>query len=181
MLYATCLSLAECDPFKYVPLDNCWGWSVIEESDGALITVGKLKPASFSNKLFYVMGDFDAGNLSPEISYEVAFVIKVPFSASERCLKAARSYFSYAPGTSHAEEIVLVDKQKDVWIQIVIGEFMTSPASIDQTLHFRLAGIEPGFEIQGVVVRAVQKPVLTRTLDQTGVTGPKTDYTSLKL
>uniref|UniRef100_A0A803MQM0 Disease resistance protein n=1 Tax=Chenopodium quinoa TaxID=63459 RepID=A0A803MQM0_CHEQI len=159
MLYAPCLSLAECHPFKDISLDNCWEWSQIEESEGALITVGKLKSAPFSNKCFYVGGEFDAGNLSPEITYEIAFVIKVPLSASERCLKAARSYFSYAPGTSHAEELMLVDKQKDVWIELVVGEFMTSSASFDQTLYFRLAGIESGFEIRGVVIRAVQKSV----------------------
>ncbi|XP_056694532.1 disease resistance protein RPP8 [Spinacia oleracea] len=152
MLYANCLSLAECHPFKDIYLDNCWEWSEIEESEGVLIKVGKLKSPPFSNKFFNVLGDFDAGNLSPEITYEIAFVIKLPFLASERCLNGARSYFVYAPGTSNAEDSILHDKPKDEWTRVTVGEFRTSPEKIDQTLAFRLSGIEPGFEIRCVVI-----------------------------
>lgn len=97
-------------------------------------------------------GDFDAGNLSPEITYEITFVIKFPLTASQRCLRGVRSYFSYASGNTNAQELNLHDKPRDEWIRLAIGEFMTSPASAEQTLIFRLAGIEPGFEIQGVVI-----------------------------
>lgn len=152
MLYATCLHLAECNPFKENFLDNCWEWSEIEESEGVLTTLGKLKAPLFSSLFFYVMGEFDAGNLSPEITYEIAFWMKLPFSTSERCLKGARSYFAYAPGASHAEELVLHDKPKEKWIRLSIGEFMTSPAHINQNLTFWLAGIEPGIEFRGVVI-----------------------------
>ncbi|CAO2828672.1 unnamed protein product [Amaranthus hypochondriacus] len=152
MFYATYLHLTECDPFTLHSLDNCWEWTLIEESEGVLITVGKIKPRAFSDKFFYVEGDFDAGNLSPEITYEITFVIKFPLTASQRCLRGVRSYFSYASGNTNAQELNLHDKPRDEWIRLAIGEFMTSPASAEQTLIFRLAGIEPGFEIQGVVI-----------------------------
>lgn len=122
-------------------------------SEGVLITVGKVKPRPFSDKLFYVEGYFDAGNLSPEITYEITFIVKLPLSLSERCLMGARSNFAYAPGTSYEQELNLHDKPRDEWIQLTIGEFMTSPARVEQTLIFRLAGIEPGFEFQGAVIK----------------------------
>lgn len=143
-------------------------------SEGALITVAKLKSSPYFNS-FIGQGEFNTKDLSLGATYKIAFVVMLPQTASGQYKRPELSSHSFAssrferysltnvytrPSMTNLylpsdvyqwQEHKLMEKPKDTWIRLSIGEFEVS-SSNSGIMTFSLDWIKPGVVIQGVII-----------------------------
>ncbi|KMT06540.1 hypothetical protein BVRB_7g157130 isoform B [Beta vulgaris subsp. vulgaris] len=140
------------------PYMSDWEWTYMEERDGQLIKVAKLKTEVC---MLYLYGRFDVVDLSPNIVYTFSFVFMLDDSEWEEELSCTTSlHLPVGSSQTSVQEIShtlkLSDKPRNELQKVLIGEFETHPkvlGHVNFTWHcdFRLF-TKVGITVKGVII-----------------------------
>ncbi|CAF2148684.1 unnamed protein product [Brassica rapa subsp. trilocularis] len=148
MLYARdlAISLAE------FQTNNNWSWftDIDQTSSDARIEVAKLEWVAWLE----VFGNFEMENLTPNSLYEVVFVVKLVDPAQGWEVPV---YFKLVLPTGETKErqenMTMLGRNR--WVEILAGEFRTSPEYIFGKIEFSMYEVKGGLWKSGLVVKGV--------------------------
>lgn len=144
MVYANGLEISWAEDQRHWLLHN------IETSDGE-ITVAVLRNVTWLE----VHGKLHTSNLTPGITYQVAYIIMVEETAFG--LRVPVNFRLTLPnGTKKEHKENLTHKPREEWVRIPIGEFKASPENLGEIecslYEFQGGNWKKGLVIQGVII-----------------------------
>ncbi|KAH0901685.1 hypothetical protein HID58_041188 [Brassica napus] len=151
MLYARdiAISLAE------FQTNNNWSWftDIDQTSSDARIEVAKLEWVAWLE----VFGNFEMENLTPNSLYEVVFVVKLvdPAQGWEVPVNF-KPVLPTGETKERQENMTMLGRNR--WVEILAGEFRTSPEYIFGKIEFSMYEVKGGLWKSGLVVKGVANP-----------------------
>ncbi|XP_042499573.1 F-box protein PP2-A15-like isoform X2 [Macadamia integrifolia] len=143
MLFARDLSINCGDDQRH------WEWAYFLEPSNVLVKIAELKKVC----RLELRGKFETSNLSPGIMYEVAFVVMLKAHAHGWDVPVNLELI-LPDGKKHEHEESLLSNPNGQWVEILVGEFMTSQ-DMDGDLQFSLLEIKGGNCKSGLVIKGV--------------------------
>ncbi|KAJ4977172.1 hypothetical protein NE237_002278 [Protea cynaroides] len=143
MLFARAHSITWSDDKQY------WHWPYWQETNNVLVDVAELLDVCWLE----VRGTFDTSNLSPGVMYEIAFVVMLrePMYGWE---VPVNLQLILPNGEKQEHKECLLSKPREQWIEILVGEFCTSPEKAGD-MQFSLFEFEGGQWKKGLVFKGV--------------------------
>ncbi|KFK28627.1 hypothetical protein AALP_AA7G024200 [Arabis alpina] len=134
---------------------NYWTWVPNEESPKETIEAAELKNVCWLD----ITGKFDIKNLTPGITYEVVFKVKLEDPAYGWAMPV-NVKLVFPNGKAQELKVSLRDKTRYQWFDIRVGEFKAennSAGEITFSMYEHEAGIwKKGLFLRGVVIRPKQ-------------------------
>ncbi|KAG2688077.1 hypothetical protein I3760_09G077300 [Carya illinoinensis] len=142
-LYARNLTITWIEDKRY------WQWRSIQETRDEVIDVAELLNVCWLE----VRGKFHTANLSPGTLYELAFVVKLkdPAYGWEVPVNVR---LTLPDGNKQERKENLMKKPRGDWIEIPVGEFVTSPKNTGE-IEFSIYEYEVGDWKRGLVVKGI--------------------------
>ncbi|CAM8924488.1 unnamed protein product [Rhodiola kirilowii] len=126
-----------------------WQWLSEKDMWDNLIEVAKLENVCWLE----VHGKFDMSKLSPNVRYEVAFIVKMEESAYGWEVPV-NLRLTLPNGRKQESKVNLMEKPKGHWIQISVGEFETS-TTFNGEMEYSLYEYEGGKWKRGLLIMGV--------------------------
>ncbi|KAK6931941.1 Phloem protein 2-like [Dillenia turbinata] len=126
-----------------------WQWPCLKETSDAYINVAELLNVCWLE----VHGQFEIAKLSPGLVYEVAFIVMLKDPAYGWEIPVNLRLIMPDKSIHHHKEC-LMEKGRGKWIEILVGEFQTSPGNVGE-IEFSLYEYEGGKWKKGLIIKGV--------------------------
>ncbi|KAL3753972.1 hypothetical protein ACJRO7_001250 [Eucalyptus globulus] len=133
--------------------ESCWSW-ITKEEKCFRSTVDILVPKSKKSSCLLIQGRFDTRALSPNTTYEVAFVVQLAGTNPE-WYSPAKLELDLPDGTKHTRTEDPLQMPVYEWRKLRAGEFMMGPKTVGKicfSLQGRLDPEKTGFILKGVLI-----------------------------
>ncbi|KAG2688086.1 hypothetical protein I3760_09G077400 [Carya illinoinensis] len=145
-LYARSLSILWGEDKRY------WQWRRIQETSDEVIEVAELLDVCWLD----VTGKFETASLSPGTLYELAFVVKIMKDLAYGWEAPVDVELTLPNGTKQEHKENMKEKPRGNWIEIPVGEFVTSSENIGEIKFsiYRHDGLwKRGLVVKGITIR----------------------------
>ncbi|TKY45306.1 PHLOEM PROTEIN 2 A1 [Spatholobus suberectus] len=144
MLYARALSITWAENPHY------WKWVQQKEASGTMTELAQLKRVCWLE----VHGKFDTRKLSPGILYQVSFIVMLKDWADDGWEIPINVRLVLPGGQKQEHKENLMEKSKESWIHIPVGEFVASEKDVGE-MEFSMYEYEAGMWKTGLVIQGV--------------------------
>ncbi|KAJ4977800.1 hypothetical protein NE237_008580 [Protea cynaroides] len=146
ILFSRCLSIIWGDDKSY------WKWYSFPERSDVLVDIAELKRVCW----FHVSGKFDTSNLTPGVTYEVAFMVMMKDTSTGWNIPVTLELITRNGEQQEQQEHTesMLNKPKGQWMELLVSEFRTDQDK-DGEITFTLRETNDYYWKTGIVVKGV--------------------------
>ncbi|KAL3654582.1 hypothetical protein CASFOL_001567 [Castilleja foliolosa] len=126
-----------------------WAWPSLKESSDESVEIAELVNVCWLE----LHGKFEISNLSPETTYEVAFILKLKDPAYGWQVPV-NLRLTLPDGTKQERKVNLMEKPRDKWIEVSAGDFKSSSENAGK-IEISLFEYEGGKWKKGLLIKGV--------------------------